>query len=42
MFKVKHNADGSVKRQKATLVAEGFSRTYGVDYDETFRHYSEI
>ena len=36
VFKVKRNADGSVEKHKARLVAQGSSQKYGVDYDETF------
>jgi hypothetical protein len=36
VFKIKQGTNGEVECYKAKLVARGFTRTYGVDYNETF------
>jgi hypothetical protein len=36
IYKIKHVADGSVEKYKATFIAKGLSQTEGIVYDETF------
>jgi hypothetical protein len=36
IYKIKNVVDGSVEKFKAKFVAKGFSKKYGVDYNETF------
>lgn len=36
VFKIKHNADGSVDHYKARLVAKGFSQRPSIDFQEVF------
>ena len=33
---MKHKADGDVERFKARLMAKGFTKSYGINYQETF------
>lgn len=35
VFKRKRKADGTVERNKARLIAKGFSQQHGLDYNET-------
>ncbi len=36
VYKLKHNADGSVSKYKARLIAKGYAQTYGINYEETY------
>jgi len=36
VFHIKQNANGSIDKYKAHLVAHSFTQVYGVDYYETF------
>jgi hypothetical protein len=36
LFKIKHDADGSIEKYKARFFVRGFSQKEGIDYEETF------
>lgn len=42
VYKVKHNPDNSVKKNKARLVVKGYTQQLGIDYEEIFAHVTRL
>ena len=42
LYKTKFNADGSVDKYKARLVAKRYSQKEGIDYEDTFAHVTKL
>jgi hypothetical protein len=42
VFKNKHGEDGEIVRNKARIVAQGFSQVEGPEFGETFAHVARL
>lgn len=42
VFKIKRNSDGSINKYKFRLVAKGYVKRYGIDYEEVFAPVARI
>ena len=42
VYTVRHKADGTIERFKARLVEKGYTKTYGIDYTDTFAPVAKI
>lgn len=42
IFKIKRNADGSILKHKARLIAKGYLQTFGLNYTDSFAPVSQV